>query len=119
MDTNITPRKKEHAQPEKADKAQPSVAWYRPAVDVYEGDDGLLLVLDVPGVKPDALEVNVEGRTLTVSGLRSHGRAGWRRSFALPDGFDADKIVAKCEHGVLRLEVPKHEAAKPRKIAVK
>jgi len=100
------------------EKTPATLNWYRPPVDVYEADDGLVLVLDVPGVKPAALEVNVEGRILTVQGVRAHGRSGWRRSFTLPDGFDTDKIAAKAENGVLRLDVPRAETAKPRKISV-
>ena len=96
-----------------------TVQWYRPAVDVYEGNDGLLLCLDVPGVKPDGFEISVEGRTLTVQGVRTDGQTGWRRAFNLPDGLDADRIEAKAEHGVLRLTLPKSEAHRPRRIEVK
>jgi HSP20 family molecular chaperone IbpA len=95
------------------------VTWYRPAVDVFETPDGLQILLDVPGVKPDGIEVHVEGRVLTVQGVRSYGASGWRRSFHLPDGLDTEHIAAKAEDGVLRLDVPMTEARKPRKIEVR
>lgn len=96
-----------------------NISWYRPAVDVYETQDGLQLFMDIPGVTPDALDVNVEGRVLTVQGERSYGNTGWRRQFNLPDGLDTDRIAAKCEHGVLKLEIPMTEARKPRRIEVR
>jgi HSP20 family molecular chaperone IbpA len=96
-----------------------NVSWYRPPVDVYETKDGLQLFLDIPGVKPDALDVSVEGRVLTVQGVRSFGNAGWRRQFQLPDGLDTDRIGAKCQDGVLKLEIPLTEARRPRRIEVK
>jgi HSP20 family protein len=93
--------------------------WFRPALDVFENEDGLQLYLDMPGVKPDAIEVHVEGRVLTVQGVRSYGSSGWRRSFNLPDGFDSEHIAAKAEDGVLRLDIPMTEARKPRRIEVR
>jgi HSP20 family molecular chaperone IbpA len=108
-------------QEERPQERQParSVNWYRPAVDVYENQDGLHLFMDIPGVKPDALEVNVEGRILTVQGVRSYGNTGWRRQFNLPDGLDTERIAAKAEHGVLKLDIPITEARKPRRIEVR
>ena len=96
-----------------------TLSWYRPAIDVYESHDGLQILLDVPGVKPDAMDVHVEGRILSVQGVRSYGGSGWRRSFHLPDGLDTEQIAAKCEDGVLRLDIPMTEARKPRKIEVR
>ena len=102
-----------------APRRQQTTSWYRPAIDVFEGEDGLELRLDVPGVKPDAIEVTVEGRILSVQGVRSYGSSGWRRQLHLPDGLDTERIAAKAEDGVLRIEIPMTEARKPRRIEVR
>jgi HSP20 family protein len=101
-----------------ATQTQPQIEWHRPAVDVLESPDGLLLVLDVPGVPADAFAVAVDNRTLTVSGVRTDGVRGWRRAFTLAPTIDSTGIVARAEHGVLQLTLPKVEAAKPRRITV-
>lgn len=120
MDTeNTTPTTTTAAPVNGAARTAHTIAWYRPAVDVYEGDEGLTILLDMPGVKPDGFEVNVESRVLTVQGVRSHGTRGWRRVFTLPDGLDAGRIEAKAEHGVLKLILPKREEMRPRRIEVK
>lgn len=95
------------------------VTWFRPAVDVLENAEGLLLVLDLPGVSPDRIDVRAEGRTLTVSGVRSDRAVGWRRVFTLPPTTDTERIGARSENGVLYLTLPTAEAAKPRKIEVR
>lgn len=95
------------------------VVWSRPAVDVFERDDALLLVLDVPGVPADRFELRVEDRTLSVSGVRADGQRGWRRLFSLPPAVDSAGIEARAEHGVLTLTLPKSEAARPRRIEVR
>jgi HSP20 family protein len=95
------------------------VTWYRPAVDVLESQDGLRLILDVPGVPPDAIQVQTENLTLTVQGARADKRFGWRRAFTLPSTVDTARIEARAENGVLTLTLPLLEAAKPRKIEVR
>jgi HSP20 family protein len=96
-----------------------AVSWFRPAVDVWEKDDGLVLILDVPGVPSDALEIRAEGTTLTVQGVRTGSDRGWHRVFTLPPIIDPTQIEAKAENGVLTLTLPKAEAAKPRRIEVR
>lgn len=109
------------------------LAWV-PAVDVEEREDGLRLAFEVPGVAPDALEVTVDDRVLTVSGERRFTqpegeaeRIAYRlerrfgrfaRSLTLPKTVDPDRIQARYEHGVLQLLVPKRPEAQPRRIAV-
>ena len=103
-----------------------------PALSVWEDDHAVYADADLPGVDPAKLEVTVtEGNQLTVQGERTPPEvagAAWVRQerpfgkFArvvtLPALVDADKVEAKYENGVLRLTLPKHEAAKPRKITV-
>ncbi|MEQ1507869.1 MAG: Hsp20/alpha crystallin family protein [Myxococcota bacterium] len=99
-------------------QAQPAITWFRPAVDVLEGAEALLLVLDVPGVAPSAFEIQTENRSLVVSGVRTDGERGWRRAFTLPPTVDPSKITARAENGVLYVTLPKAEEARPRKITV-
>jgi HSP20 family molecular chaperone IbpA len=103
-----------------------------PAVDIAETSDGITLQADMPGVSKDNLSIEVHGNLLTVQGTVSLGEsarlgdvyaevgvARYKRSFELSRDLDADRIEARIAHGVLTLHIPKHEQAKPRRIAVK
>lgn len=108
------------AQPRKPEAAQLArVRWFRPAVDVLEREEGLILLFDLPGVPPSQIEVSTEDDLLTVQGVRTDGERGWRRVLTLAPTFDPAGIEAKAENGVLVLTLPKTEAAKPRRIEVK
>jgi HSP20 family protein len=103
-----------------------------PALNVWEDEHAVYAEADLPGVDPTKLEITVtEGNQLTVQGERPAPEiAGsvwvrqerpfgtFTRVLTLPALVDADKVEAKYENGVLRLTLPKHEAAKPRKIVV-
>ncbi len=93
------------------------IRWQRPALDVLDSDQGMLLVLDVPGVTPEALDVEVEGKQLQVRAPRGDG-SGFRRDLQLPDDVDADGIEAKLSDGVLRLTLPRRAEAVRRRIEV-
>jgi HSP20 family protein len=115
------------------DEAPASAPSWAPRADVVETPDAFHLVLDVPGVSLDKLDVNVENGTLAVSGERavasahsdarfhrverSYGR--FFRSFTLGTDIDADRIDASVTDGELTVVVPKAEARKPRQIAVR
>ncbi len=104
-----------------------------PAVNVWEDEQNVYAEADLPGMKLDQIEVFVtEGNNLTVQGERQQptpegamwhrqerGFGQFMREVTLPALVDADKVEAKYEQGVLRLTLPKSEAAKPRKITVK
>ncbi|MBX9580998.1 MAG: Hsp20/alpha crystallin family protein [Gemmataceae bacterium] len=104
-----------------------------PLLNVWEDENALYVEADLPGIDPAKLDITVaEGNHLTVGGeravpevagavwVRQERPAGkFARSVGLPALVDADKVEAKYENGVLRLTLPKHEAAKPRKIQVK
>lgn len=103
-----------------------------PRVDVFEDKDGILLVADLPGVTKDKLELNVDHNTLTLEGeiaadtpenmeaLYAEVRLSrYRRAFALSKELDSSRIDAQLRDGVLRLRIPKHAHAQPRKIEVK
>lgn len=103
----------------------------RPRVDVFETEHDVLLVADMPGVKPANVDVRFENGELTIHGRRfpSHEgkrRALWEReithfhrTFRLSEDVAADKIEADLKNGVLTVKLPKTEAAKPRKITVR
>ena len=104
-----------------------------PLLNVWEDENALYVEADLPGIDSSKLEVMVtEGNQLTIQGERAPAEvkgAAWVRQerpggtftrvVALPALVDADKVEARYEHGVLHLTLPKHEAAKPRKIQVR
>jgi len=103
---------------------------YLPDACVYENDDGLILMLDVPGVGKGEVRVEVdESDTLQVharNGFKEPGGALFRewspgdyhRSFRLSPGFDKDAIQARLEMGVLELRIPRREEMKPRRVEI-
>jgi HSP20 family protein len=101
-------------------------------LDVYAEGDGYVVGAALPGLDPEAINVEMVQGTLTVSGtypesapegrhyLVRQGRRGhFQASVTLPDAGYASAISAAYEHGVLRLTVPKSEAAKPKRITLK
>jgi HSP20 family molecular chaperone IbpA len=101
-----------------------------PVVDIYENDDEILLHADMPGVGKDDISVNIDNGKLDISGVRNvkaTGAANWeefsdleyRRTFSVPQTIDVGKVNAELKDGVLRLHLPKSEAAKPRLIEIK
>ena len=100
-----------------------------PAVDIYESEEGLTLVADLPGVKKDGLDVKVEDGVLTIQGRIEHqsyhtvklnefALLDYYRQFELSEVVDQEKISARLQHGVLTLSLPKAEKVKPKKIEV-
>ncbi|MBI5444172.1 MAG: Hsp20/alpha crystallin family protein [Deltaproteobacteria bacterium] len=98
-----------------------------PPVDIYEEGDALIVLADLPGVSKDGLDVQVEQGILTIQGRaardtpgqvlnREFAYASFFRQFRITESVDTEKIRAKLLNGVLRLELPKAEAAKPRRI---
>jgi HSP20 family protein len=103
-----------------------------PPVDIYEDAHQLVLKLEVPGIKQDALDVNVENQTLTVKGERKfeaeekqenfhriERRYGsFARTFTLPQTVDTGAVKANYDAGVLTISLAKKEAAKPKQVKV-
>jgi HSP20 family protein len=101
-----------------------------PPVDVYENDEEVLVVADVPGARPDSVVVKVEKEELYITARREADADGrllaggrweseYRRSFVVPRGTDTARISAELSHGVLQVHLPKSPAVKPRVIEIK
>jgi HSP20 family protein len=101
-----------------------------PPVDIYETTDGLVLCADMPGVGPEDLHIRLEESILTIQGMAKHSidleptyrefeLGNFYRQFELSDLVDQDKINARLQHGVLIMELPRAEKAKPKQIPVR
>jgi len=115
---------------EQRQAAEPRAVTLTPRVDVFETEDGFTVLADLPGVAPGDADIRFENGELTVHARRSTGHPqrgeGWEfeatnyfRSFRLSDEIAADRIEAELKNGLLTLKLPKVEAVKPRRIAVK
>jgi len=102
-----------------------------PPVDVFEDESGITLLADLPGVPRDGLSVRVDGDSLQIeANAATHGPQdmtllygeaqvpAYRRRFTLSRELDSSAITAELKDGVLRLVIPRSEAAKPRRIPV-
>jgi HSP20 family protein len=103
-----------------------------PAVNLYDAGEAYVLMAQLPGVGPGDLDLSITGETLTLKGERKRtegvteesyrrqerqfGR--WARTVTLPDRIEPDKVAASFRNGILTVNLPKSEAAKPRQINV-
>jgi HSP20 family protein len=107
-------------------------AVYSPSVDIFENDNAITLLADMPGVKAQDLKIDLRESVLTLTGrvtppdgakesdvLREYQSGTFFRQFTLSETIDQSKIDAKLTDGVLRLELPKVEKARPRQITVR
>lgn len=125
----ITVREKEEIEKDKGEPTKEGV-YYSPAVDIYENEQAITLIADLPGVSKEKLDLNVEDKQLTITGLVSepeerfqpyyteYGIGGYTRSFRLGDTIDQSKINASLKDGVLTLVLPKADRLRPRKIEI-
>src|SRR5262249_44923215 len=94
-----------------------------PRVDVLETEDEFLVLADLPGVTPGDVDIRFEKGELSAHGRRAGSEnfepTTYHRSFAVADTVAADKITAELKAGVLTIHLPKVEAVKPKRIAVK
>jgi HSP20 family protein len=105
---------------------------WAPPVDIYENGDNLVLKAELPGVKPEEVEVRVEDNTLYLKGERKFEKevkeqnyhrierayGTFTRSFSLPNSVDSEKVAADYKDGVLTLTMPKREESKPKTIKI-
>ena len=126
-----TPERQAERQAQSQQRRQEQPAMI-PRVDVLEDESGITLFADLPGVPRDALEIHVEGDSLTIEGAVTAATPEamqaayaevrvphYRRSFSLSRELDGGRIEAQLKDGVLRLRIPKQEHAQPRRVAVK
>lgn len=101
-----------------------------PAVDIYENEDEILVHADMPGVVKENISVDIDNGTLSISGVRKMSVKGhptyeeftdveYVRNFSVPQTIDVERVAAELKNGVLRLHLPRSEAAKPRQIEIK
>lgn len=105
--------------------------YYTPRVDIYESAEEVVLQCDMPGVKPQDVDVRFEKGELSLHGKvqprqapaqyleQEYGVGDFYRSFAIAPEIDAAKIAAEYQGGVLTVHLPKQERIKPKRIAVK
>ena len=105
---------------------------YSPAVDIFETDQAITVLADMPGVTPEDLDIDLRDNVLSLTGrtttslshkegtvLLEYQPGTFYRRFTLSETIDQSKIDAKLSGGVLRLELPKVEKARPRQINVR
>jgi HSP20 family molecular chaperone IbpA len=100
-----------------------------PNVDVYENQSEILLLVDLPGVSKESLQIDLDKDQITIEARRSAEEqtaysiefrpTDFRRRFSMPVGIDREKVDAELRSGVLWLRLPKSEAARPRQIQVR
>ena len=107
-----------------------NVPVFIPAVDIFETEHDLTLLADMPGVPIENIDIDLDGEQLTIRGavlqqdgegrllFREYAVGDYYRQFTLSSDIDREKIQASMKDGVLKLVLPKAEAAKPRKISV-
>jgi len=121
----------EKAVPTGAEQTRPGPV-YQPAVDIFENDHSITVLADMPGVSAQDLRIDLRESVLTLTGrvtasdrqgdsdvLREYRSGTFFRQFTLSETIDQAKIDAKLTGGVLRLELPKVDKAKPRQITVR
>lgn len=125
--------KKNGAQLERGEPARVTRrVTYTPAVDILEQPEELVLMLDMPGVKVEGVEVHFERGELTVRGSRQgtgcpageclvaeHEPVDYSRAFLISQDVAVDGISAELKNGVLTVRLPKAGAALPRRVEVK
>jgi HSP20 family protein len=113
-------------------KEESGLRNWAPTVDVYENEKEIVIKAEIPGVDKKDIHVDLKDGILSITGERSYENevkeenyhrkerafGKFYRSFALPEGLNPDKIDADYKDGVLKVEIPKPEEKKPKKIAV-
>jgi HSP20 family protein len=103
-----------------------------PPVNLYDSGDAYILTAQLPGVGPESLDLSITGETLTLKGERARGEGvseeayrrqerqfgRWARTVTLPDRVETEKVAASFRDGILTVNLPRSEAARPRQISV-
>lgn len=104
---------------------------YQPNVDIFEQADEIVLLADLPGAAPDAIELDFEDGELSIKAhveprqdaetgflVHEYGTGDYTRKFRVSEVVDAEQIKASYTDGVLAVHLPKTQAAKPRRVAI-
>ncbi|MBC7790132.1 MAG: Hsp20/alpha crystallin family protein [Anaerolineae bacterium] len=107
---------------------------WTPAVNIRESGREVSLDLELPGIKPESVDISVDAGTLTISGEKREERregqedgryhlversyGSFTRSFTLPQGVDEEQILANFDNGILTISIPKAALPQPRKIQI-
>jgi HSP20 family molecular chaperone IbpA len=132
MGQDVATTRKSEMVPSGNGEATRATPVFSPAIDVFETADHVVVKADMPGVAPEAVDITLEKRILTIRGRASvHPHDGYRRAcqeyregnyeraFTLSEEIDREKIEAEHKNGVLTLRMPKAATTKARKISVK
>ena len=105
--------------------------YYMPVTDIYETDNGLMIVMEMPGVTKERVTIDLQGDVLRIEGqidfsqykgmepvYTEYNVGHFVRTFSLPSKIDREKIAAQLEDGVLTLTLPKVQEAQPRRISI-
>ena len=115
-----------------SDDDRESVSLWRPAVDIFEEKDDVVIKAELPGMNKDDIDLRVENNVLTLTGQRKREKevtedgyfrserayGTFSRSFTLPTTVNVNKIAASYKDGVLSVNLPKAEEAKPKRIRI-
>lgn len=109
-------------------------AWFWPAVDVKESDTAITVHAELPGLRKEDVDISVDNGIITISGQRQQEQkqendrwhrverqyGQFKRSFRLPEGTKEEEITASVQDGLLRVNIPKHDAAmkRSRKVSI-
>jgi len=115
---------------EKSLATRDEAAYIAPPVDIFENEDSLIVVADLPGVDKDGVDIRIEDDILTIKGNAKYTQPAnvlrqeftlqnYYRQFQLSDEVDQSRISAESKNGVLTITLPKAEKTKPKQIKVK
>ena len=110
-----------------------SLSMTTPAIDMYQTDNDVVVKASIPGIKAEEVQINITGDILTLKGevkqeeerkdkawhVREHRFGSFERSVVLPTSVKSDKAEAVFENGILTINLPKADEAKPRTINIK
>jgi HSP20 family protein len=122
------------AQKGRNEPASPETTWggtyFTPRVDIFETEDELVLFADLPGVRPEEVDLRYERGELLLHGrvtprqrnanvlLQEYEVGDFYRAFTIHESIDSNRISAECKNGVLTVHLPKAESAKPKQIQI-
>jgi HSP20 family molecular chaperone IbpA len=130
MPETTTPAAKDRGEPATPERTRGGV-YFTPRVDIYETENELTLYADLPGARPEDVDLRYEQGELVLHGrvkprlperellLREYEVGDFYRAFNISEAIDAGRISAEFKNGVLAVHLPKMEAVKPRQISVK